>query len=138
MGESLKSEKTVHEYLLGRVSDETTLEGIEELLFTDEEFCSQVALAEDVIINSYVFGQLDEADAASFEATLAGNPERRFKLELTQALRKGADQEPEGGGRHAFVLCFAQSVLPPAEVCRGVYHLADCRAGFGNLLQQPK
>jgi CHAT domain-containing protein/Tfp pilus assembly protein PilF len=90
MGESLKNEKIVREYLLGRVSDETTLEGLEELLFTDEEFCSQVALAEDGIINDYVFGHLDEADAASFKATLAGDPERRFKLELTQALREKA------------------------------------------------
>ena len=90
MGESFKSEKTVREYLLGRVSDETTLEGLEELLFTDEEFCSQVELAEDGIINDYVFGHLDEADAASFQATLADNPERRFKLELTQALREKA------------------------------------------------
>jgi CHAT domain-containing protein len=90
MGESLKSEKTVREYLLGRVLDETTLEGLEELLFTDEEFCSQVALAEDGIINDYVFGHLDEADAASFKATLAADPERRFKLELTQALREKA------------------------------------------------
>lgn len=88
MGESLKNEKTIREYLLGRVSDETTLEGIEELLFTDEDFCSEVALTEDGIINDYVFGHLDEADAASFRATLAGDPERRFKLELTQALRE--------------------------------------------------
>src|SRR5215213_5920083 len=90
MGESFKSEKTVREYLLGRVSDETTLEGLEELLFTDEEFCSQVELAEDGLINDYVLGHLDEADAASFSATLEGNPERRFKLELTQALREKA------------------------------------------------
>jgi FAT domain. len=90
MGESLNNEKIVRDYLLGRVSDETTLEGIEELLFTDEEFCSQVALAEDGIINDYVFGHLDEADAESFRATLALNPERRFKLKLTTALREKA------------------------------------------------
>lgn len=90
MGESFKNEKTIREYLLGRVSDEATLEGIEELLFTDEEFCSQVALAEDGIINDYVLGRLDEPEAASFLATLAGDPERRFKLELTRALREEA------------------------------------------------
>lgn len=90
MGESLNSEKTVREYLLGRVSDETTLEGIEEMLFTDEEFCSQVALAEDGLINDYVFGRLDDEDAESFRATLPADPERRFKLELTQALRERA------------------------------------------------
>lgn len=90
MGESLRNEEIVREYLLGRVSDETTLEGIEELLFTDEEFCSQVALAEDGIINDYVLGRLDDADAESFRATLAADPERRFRLELTQALREKA------------------------------------------------
>jgi CHAT domain-containing protein len=90
MSEAFTSEKTVREYLLGRISDETTLEGIEELLFTDEEFCSRVALAEDDIINDYVFGRLDEADAASFRATLVSDSERRFKLELTQALREKA------------------------------------------------
>lgn len=90
MGESLPTEETVREYLLGRVSDETTLERLEELLFTDEEFCSQVALAEDGLINDYVFAVLNEADAESFRATLSGDPERRFKLELTQALREKA------------------------------------------------
>lgn len=90
MDESLKSEKMIREYLLGRVSDETTLEGLEELLFTDEEFCSLVTLTEDELINDYVLGYLDKADAASFQASLAGNPERRFKLELTQGLRATA------------------------------------------------
>ncbi len=90
MGDSLHSEKTVREYLLGRVSDETTLERIEELLFTDEEFCSQVALTEDEIINDYVLGRLDDADAESFRASLLADPERRFRLELTQALREKA------------------------------------------------
>src|ERR1700686_5397764 len=88
MAESLKSEKTIREYLLGRVANEAALEGIEELLFTDEEFCSEVALAEDELINDYVLGRLDDSDAASLKATLASNPERRFKLELTQALRE--------------------------------------------------
>jgi Flp pilus assembly protein TadD len=90
MDESLNNEQTIREYLLGRVSDETTLEGLEERLFTDEEFCSQVELTEDGIINDYVLGHLNQADAESFRATLADNPERRFKLELTQELRKKA------------------------------------------------
>ena len=90
MGRTLKSEETVREYLLGRVSDETELEGLEDLLFTDEEFCSQVALVEDGLINDYVLGRLNQADAESFKATLTDNPERRFKLDLTQALREKA------------------------------------------------
>src|ERR1700749_4391945 len=90
MGESFNSEGAVRRYLLGRVSDEATLEGLEELLFTDEEFCTRVALAEDELVNDYVLGFLDEEDAADFVATLDSNPERRFKLELTRALREKA------------------------------------------------
>ncbi|HEX3231747.1 MAG TPA: tetratricopeptide repeat protein [Pyrinomonadaceae bacterium] len=86
----LKTAETVRKYLLGRVSDETTLEGIEELLFTNEEFCSQVALAEDEIINDYVRGRLNHADAESFRATLPADAERRFKLEMAQVLREKA------------------------------------------------
>jgi tetratricopeptide (TPR) repeat protein len=90
MGEALNNEKTIREYLLGRISDETTLEALEDLLFADEEFCSQVALAEDEIINGYVLGQLDAADAASLEATLGNDPERRFKLDLARKVREKA------------------------------------------------
>jgi len=90
MVNALKTTETVREYLLGRVSDETTLEGIEELLFTNEEFCSQVALAEDEIINDYVRGRLSHADAESFRAALPADVERRFKLEMAQALRERA------------------------------------------------
>lgn len=97
MGESAKSDRDIREYLLGRVSDEAALERMEELLFTDEEFCSRVALAEDGLINDYVLGRLDEPDADSFRATLAVDPDRRLKLELTQALRRKAlalNQQP--------------------------------------------
>jgi tetratricopeptide (TPR) repeat protein len=90
MDESIRNEQTIREYLLGRISDETRLETLEELLFTDEDFCSQVAMVEDGIINDYVFGRLNDADAESFRQTLAGNPDRSFKLELTQALREKA------------------------------------------------
>ncbi|HKO99579.1 MAG TPA: CHAT domain-containing protein [Pyrinomonadaceae bacterium] len=90
MGESLKSENTIREYLLGRISDETVLQEIEELLFTDEEYCSQVALEEDGLINDYVLRRLDDTDADSFRKALELNPERRFKLMLTEGLRERA------------------------------------------------
>lgn len=90
MAKSKINENTVREYLLGRVSDETMLETIEEKFFADDEFCSQVALAEDELINDYVRGRLNAMDAGSFQSTLARDSERRVKLELTQALRERA------------------------------------------------
>ena len=86
----MPTDEAVREYLLGRVSDETELERLEGLLFTDEEFCSQVALVEDTLINDYVFGRLEDRDAESLRATLQLNPDRRFKLQLTEALREKA------------------------------------------------
>jgi len=100
MSESLKSEETIRDYLLGRVSDEETLSGVEELLFADEEFCDQVSLTEDSLINDYVLGRLNDVDAASFRSTLASNSDRLFKVQLTQSLRekalaRGVQQSPD-------------------------------------------
>ncbi|HEX8147007.1 MAG TPA: CHAT domain-containing protein [Pyrinomonadaceae bacterium] len=101
MGESFKSAESVRDYLLGRVSDEATLEAFEELLFTDEEFCARVEVAEDELINDYVLGYLDEADAARFKASLEGSPERGFKVRLAQTLREKALAERASGARQA-------------------------------------
>lgn len=90
MGEVIKSERTVRDYLLHRISDESTLEAIEELMFTDNEFCNQVALAEDGLINDYVQGKLNAADSQSFEETLKTDQKRRLNLQLTRELKKRA------------------------------------------------
>lgn len=84
------NDEAVRAYLLGRVSDETMLETIEDKLFADDDFCSQLALAEDALINDYVRGRLNSADAESLRATLATDQERRGKVELTEALRERA------------------------------------------------
>ena len=57
MSDSLDNLATIREYLLGRVSDETELEGIEELLFSDADFCTRAELVEDELINDYVVGR---------------------------------------------------------------------------------
>jgi len=88
MGESLKSEEPSGNICSAESPTKRRSKRIEELLFTDEEFCSRVALAEDDLINDSVLARLNDADAESFQKTLADNPERRFKLELTQALRE--------------------------------------------------
>jgi tetratricopeptide (TPR) repeat protein len=75
-------------------------------------------VAEDGLINDYVFGQLNVADAASFRATLTNDPERRFKLDLTLALREKA---------------LAQS--SPAETARPNHSFFDSIKAF---FSQPK
>lgn len=90
MDEPKISEETVREYLLRRITDEATLEAVEELMFTDDQFCNQVALAEDDLINDYVRGKLNAVDSASFEKTLTTDEERRRQTSFTKEIRKRA------------------------------------------------
>jgi CHAT domain-containing protein len=87
MNESLNNSATIREYLLGRISDEKMLAGIEELLFTDDDFCTAAEIIEDELINDYVFANLSVDDCASFEKMLENNPERRLKIQVTQVLK---------------------------------------------------
>src|ERR1044072_9118023 len=90
MGEPIKSKGTVRDYLLRRITDEATLEAIEERMFTDAQFCDEVALAEDGLINDYVRGKLSVADSESFAETLKTDPERRRQTSFTQEIRNRA------------------------------------------------
>ena len=95
----IKSE-TIREYLLGRISDEKLLEEIEDLLFSDDEFCDRVELAEDKLINEYVFGELNSKDHHDFEKTLKSNSERNLKVTLEGRLKEKAQAQAveEGTG----------------------------------------
>ncbi len=97
MDESLNSDKAIREYLLRRVSDEETLEAIEELMFTDDEFCNQVVLTEDGLIHDYVRGRLNAADSESFEETLKTDPDRLLKTQLVEELRNRARARETAG-----------------------------------------
>jgi tetratricopeptide (TPR) repeat protein len=88
MKESPDNLETIREYLLGRILDEKTLEGMEDLLFSDDDFCTKAEILEDELINDYVFGNLSANDYASFEKTLENNKERRLKVQVTQALKE--------------------------------------------------
>lgn len=95
MNESLHNENSVREYLLGRVSDEAALGDIEELLFTDEDFCSLAEITEDSLINDYVFGRLDEQDRSDFDKTLGNLRDRRERVAVAMLLKeKAAEKMP--------------------------------------------
>ncbi len=87
MKESLNNLSKIREYLLGQISDEKTLEGIEELLFTDDDFCTKAEIVEDELINDFVYGKLVGIDLSDFEKTLENNSERQLKTQVTQQLK---------------------------------------------------
>ena len=91
MNESIKNESSIREYLLGRVSDETRLAEFEELLFLDEDFCTLAEIAEDALINDFVFGRLSEKDLDDFVKTLENNRQRREKIAVTNLIKEKAN-----------------------------------------------
>lgn len=93
MNFSSTNKNDIREYLLGRLTTESALSEIEELLFVNDEFCAEVQAAEDEIVNDYVFGRLNEQDTSSFEKTLLNNPERKLSVDLANALKEKARAE---------------------------------------------
>lgn len=83
----------IREYLLGRITEAGTLENIEERLFSDDDFCSQVEIAEEELVHDYVFGKLNPADRKAFDEKIANNSELKFKAEMAEALKEKARQE---------------------------------------------
>jgi CHAT domain-containing protein len=91
MSESPQNKELIKDYLLGKISDEATLAGLEESLFTDGEFGENIALVEDEIINEYVLGNLSQNDREFADKYFFTNTDRQFKLKLTQELKAKAD-----------------------------------------------
>jgi len=89
--------ETIRAYLLGSISDEETLAGIEESLFFNDDFATEIELAEDEIINDYVFENLSAEDRKSAERCFFTGAERQFKLKLTQELREKAKESEQTG-----------------------------------------
>lgn len=87
--QNIKTEK-IRDYLLGKISDNKSLEEIEDLLFSDDEFAAEVELIEDELINDYAFGRLRDEDRESFEEVLKFNDALMQKLRLTEAIKVSA------------------------------------------------
>lgn len=94
MNEMNITNEQIREYLLGRISDEEILLQIEDLLFEDDEFCERIELAEDELINDFVFGKFNAKDQTDFEETLENNSERKSKVLFTQKLKETINEKP--------------------------------------------
>ncbi|MET0752892.1 MAG: hypothetical protein ABWZ66_05945, partial [Pyrinomonadaceae bacterium] len=97
MGNNLHDKENIKAYLLGKISDEETLAAIEESLFSDDEFATEIELAEDEIINDYVFNNLSAEDRESAENSFFKTSERQFRRRLTQELKEKAETLKKAG-----------------------------------------
>lgn len=78
-------EVNMRRYLLGDV-DEQRREQLEERVLCDRAFAERLSIAQDHLIDDYIFGGLSEAERQSFEKNFVLNEERRNKLRIAQAL----------------------------------------------------
>ncbi len=104
----------IREYLLGRVTDNAKLEGIEERLFSDDAFCSQVEVAEEELVHDFVFGKLSREDRKAFEEKIADNSELKFKTEMAQALKEKAREEKTAEAAPGFLASLKAFFRQPA------------------------
>lgn len=90
MGEVLKNESEIRQYILGQLDDEATIDRIDELLFTDEDFAEQVIALEDSLIDDLVHGELSAAEAAALKSRASENISLQQRIAVSTALAERA------------------------------------------------
>lgn len=78
-------------YLLGRLTEEEQVQ-VEDRAFADREYMSALDAAEADLIDSYVRGDLPEADRQAFQSRFLVSPQRRRKVEFAQALARVTEE----------------------------------------------
>jgi len=77
-------------YILDDLPDEQT-ERLDELAVSDAEFFERMGAVENDLVDRYVRGGLNEADAARFEVHYVKSPQRRKKIQLARAFLEFAE-----------------------------------------------
>jgi hypothetical protein len=82
-------------YLLGNL-DEAVLDDVESRLLDDKAYVARLSLAEDNLIDDYVFNGLSESERESFHTNFLVNEERRNKILIARALEVyvGEERQP--------------------------------------------
>ena len=86
-------QKSIRRYLLKQLSDAEQQEVALRLL-TDDDFSTELEIAEDELIDQYLAGELSRNDRISFEQNFLTSPERAGKLKSAQALQRYFDRTP--------------------------------------------
>ncbi|HBB94600.1 MAG TPA: hypothetical protein DC054_04360 [Blastocatellia bacterium] len=80
-------QKTVREYLLGRLTPEDSSH-VEERLLTDDNFYQELLAGEDDLIDEYLSGELSASERNPFEDYFTRTPERHEKLRFARTLKR--------------------------------------------------
>ena len=78
-------------YLLGRLTEEEQVQ-VEDRAFADRDYMSALDAAEADLIDSFVRGDLPEADRLAFQSRFLVSPQRRRKVEFAMALARVTEE----------------------------------------------
>ena len=90
MNELDEDRNRIRSYLLGGLTD-SERQVIEERIFTDPAFLDDVSMAEEELLEDYVFEILSKEEAEKFAGRLLLTPEQIQRWEKTKALKKYFD-----------------------------------------------
>lgn len=107
MKELTEEERVIRQYLLRQLDDEERGR-FEERVFTDRAYLDQVLMAEDELVEDFVFDELPAPDRESFVAHFLSTPQQEQKLQIAKALkaraaRGAAEPKPPAAGVLAFL-----------------------------------
>jgi anti-sigma factor RsiW len=87
------NEHLIRKYLLGQLPEPEHVR-IEESLFSDDEYYSQLLLAEEELTDEYVYDALTAEEREGFERYFLSTPERREEVRIARALKKYVTTNP--------------------------------------------
>src|SRR5262249_31605802 len=92
---SIIDRNLVREYLLGRLDEQTEIEGrISDNIFLNDEMTDVVDSVEDEIIEEYLEGSLAPADKLAVDQYFLQAPERKEKLRFARLLKRHFETQP--------------------------------------------
>jgi hypothetical protein len=109
------------QYLLGNLTEEQQVE-VEDRAYADAGYLGALEAVEADLIDSYVRGQLSQADRRAFERRFLISPGRRSKVEFARAFAKVASESPAADRSTAWLsmLAFMRGWSPTVRLATGL------------------
>jgi CHAT domain-containing protein len=85
-----QEQEAIRKYLLGELLDAEQECALEERLLTDDDFCEQIEIAEDELIEGYLGDELSPGEREQFEQNFLSTTERRQKLSVARSINRYA------------------------------------------------
>src|SRR5256885_4007625 len=89
-------QQLIRKYLLGAPLDAAQQRSLEERLLTEDDFCEEMDIAEEELIDQYLSNELSASERASFEQAFLNTIERQQKFSVARTLNRYAETKADG------------------------------------------